>query len=83
VRLERGGRLVEDEEPRADCERTGDLDDLLLLDRELGDGLVDVEIEAPLEQQPPSLPADGGVRSGSTRSGSATAAIWTCCTRST
>ena len=57
VRLERRGRLVEDQEARADRERARDLDDLLLLDRELGGGLVDVEVEAPLEQQLPSLPA--------------------------
>src|SRR5437899_4563718 len=57
VRLERGRRLVEDQEARADCKRACDLDDLLLLDRELGRELVDVEVEAPLEQQPPSLPA--------------------------
>src|SRR5205823_11191214 len=57
VRLERGGRLVEDQEARADRERTRDLDDLLLLDRELGYRLVDVEVEAPLEQQPARLPA--------------------------
>ena len=47
--LERCGRLVEDQKARADRECARDLDDLLLLDRELRDGLVDVEVEAPLE----------------------------------
>src|SRR5205814_6574823 len=55
--LERRGRLVEDQKARADRECARDLDDLLLLDRELRDGLVDVEVEAPLEQQPARLPA--------------------------
>jgi len=58
LRLERRRRLVEDEEARADRERAGDLDDLALLDRQLRRGLVDVEVEPPLEQQPPGLPAE-------------------------
>ena len=63
LRLERRGRLVEDQEARADRERAGDLDDLLLLDRELRRGLVDVEVEAPLEQEP-RAPAGAARASG-------------------
>ena len=57
MRLERRGRLVEDQEPRPNGKGPGDLDDLLLLDRELGGGLVDVEVEAPLEQELPGSAA--------------------------
>ncbi len=57
VRLERRRGLVENEEARADPERARDLDDLLLLDRELDGRLVDVEVETPLEQKLPRLPA--------------------------
>ena len=57
VRLERSGRLVQDEDAGADREGAPDLDDLLLLDREPRGGLGDVEVEAPLEQQPPCLAA--------------------------
>ena len=51
VRLERRRRLVEDQEARADREGTRDLDDLLLLDRELGHGQVDIEVEPPFVEQ--------------------------------
>ncbi len=57
--LQRGGRLVQDQEARADREGARDLDHLALLD---GEGLcetVNIQVEAPVEHDLPRVRAHG------------------------
>ena len=48
---ERGGRLVHDQHARVEAQRLGDLDDLLVGDREAADGAVGVELDAEAVEQ--------------------------------
>ena len=51
ARVQLGGRLVEDDEPGAEGQGSGDLDHLALLDAEVGGRALDVDVDAPLVQQ--------------------------------
>ena len=59
AQLEPRGRLVEDDEAAALAKRAGDLEQLLLADRQLARALVDVDVETPdvelLAPQPPDF----------------------------
>lgn len=63
--VELGGRLVEDDQPRAEGQRAGDLDELPLLDSEIArpgirvdlDAVVGEELLRALAQPPPADPA--------------------------
>ena len=52
---ERGGRLVHDQDARVEAERLGDLDDLLVGDREAADRPLGVEPHAEAVEQPLDL----------------------------